>query len=182
MYRDRSLQPGETVKLIALGLLIEAPRTYADLANDIRYFTARIVGPSLDLLGSSLEILRLEGWIAPQENKAKENRDNTGPISLTDSGYEQFLSLMNAPLRIPLNDSNRLALLTKLRFLSYLPEETRLDQIDLIEELVEKEQAWNAELARDFPQTALGAWVEMESRDLSAKRAWLHTLSKTSGS
>ena len=180
MYRDRSLQPGETVKLIALGLLIEAPRTYADLANDIRYFTARIVGPSLDLLGSSLEILRLEGWIAP-----KEGEGDKGPgdlISLTDSGYEQFLSLMNAPLRIPLNDSNRLALLTKLRFLSYLPEETRLDQIDLIEELVEKEQAWNAELARDFPQTALGAWVEMESRDLSAKRAWLHTLSKTSGS
>ena len=177
MYRDRSLQPGETVKLIALGLLIEAPRTYADLANDIRYFTARIVGPSLDLLGSSLEILRLEGWIAP-----KENKDNTSPISLTDSGYEQFLSLMNAPLRIPLNDSNRLALLTKLRFLPYLPEETRLDQIDLIEELVEKEQAWNAELARDFPQTALGAWVEMESRDLSAKRAWLQALSKPSGS
>ena len=178
MYRDRSLQPGETVKLIALGLLIEAPRTYADLANDIRYFTARIVGPSLDLLGSSLEILRLEGWIAPKE----EDKAAGDLISLTDSGYEQFLSLMNAPLRIPLNDSNRLALLTKLRFLSYLPEETRLDQIDLIEELVEKEQAWNAELARDFPQTALGAWVEMESRDLSAKRAWLHTLSKPSGS
>ena len=178
MYRDRSLQPGETVKLIALGLLIEAPRTYADLANDIRYFTARIVGPSLDLLGSSLEILRLEGWIAPKE----EGKAAGDLISLTDSGYEQFLSLMNAPLRIPLNDSNRLALLTKLRFLSYLPEETRLDQIDLIEELVEKEQAWNAELARDFPQTALGAWVEMESRDLSAKRAWLQTLSKPSGS
>ena len=180
MYRDRSLQPGETVKLIALGLLIEAPRTYADLANDIRYFTARIVGPSLDLLGSSLEILRLEGWIAPKEGEGDKGAGDL--ISLTDSGYEQFLSLMNAPLRIPLNDSNRLALLTKLRFLSYLPEETRLDQIDLIEELVEKEQAWNAELARDFPQTALGAWVEMESRDLSAKRAWLHTLSKTSGS
>ena len=182
MYRDRSLQPGETVKLIALGLLIEAPRTYADLANDIRYFTARIVGPSLDLLGSSLEILRLEGWIAPKEgDKGEEDKEAGNLISLTDSGYQQFLDLMNAPLRIPLNDSNRLALLTKLRFLSYLPEETRLDQIDLIEELVEKEQAWNAELARDFPQTALGAWVEMESRDLSAKRAWLHTLSKTSG-
>ena len=176
MYRDRSLQPGETVKLIALGLLVESPRTYAELANDIRYFTARIVGPSLDLLGSSLEILRLEGWIAP-----KENTEKTGPISLTDSGYEQFLSLMNAPLRIPLNDSNRLALLTKLRFLSYLPEETRLDQIDLIEELVEKEQAWNAELARDFPHTALGAWVEMECKDLAAKRTWLHGLSKTNG-
>ena len=38
---------------MALGLLAEAPRAYGDLAGEIRYFTSSIVGPSLDLMGSS---------------------------------------------------------------------------------------------------------------------------------
>ena len=63
MYKDNSLIPSEAVRLAALGLLAKRPRVYADLARDIRHFTARIVGPSLDLLGPSLELLKIEGLI-----------------------------------------------------------------------------------------------------------------------
>ncbi|HYC12673.1 MAG TPA: hypothetical protein VEC75_00390, partial [Stellaceae bacterium] len=61
MFRDRSLVPAEAIRLTALGLLAEGPRRYGDLAAAVRHFTGRIVGPSLDLMGSSLELLRYEG-------------------------------------------------------------------------------------------------------------------------
>ena len=49
MYKDNSLIPTEAVRLAALGLLTEAPRSYAALADEVRHFTSRIVGPSLDV-------------------------------------------------------------------------------------------------------------------------------------
>ena len=62
MYKDNSLVPSEAVRLAALGLLARGPRgSYADLARDIRHITSRIVGPSLDLLGPSLELSRSKG-------------------------------------------------------------------------------------------------------------------------
>ena len=64
MYRDNSLIPSEALRLAALGSLWQRPKRYADLATELRHFTGRIVGPSLELLGPSLEVLRLEGLIA----------------------------------------------------------------------------------------------------------------------
>ncbi len=64
MYRDNSLIPSETVRLAALGLLAEGPRSYADLASAVRHLSARIVGPSLDLLGPSIELLKVEALAA----------------------------------------------------------------------------------------------------------------------
>ena len=63
MFRDNSLIPAEAIRLAALGLLAEAERRYGDLAGEIRHFTSRIVGPSLDLMGTSVELLRYEGLI-----------------------------------------------------------------------------------------------------------------------
>src|SRR5687767_4992331 len=64
MYRDNSLMPKEAVRLAALGTLAQAGSLrYADLAGAIRHFTSRIVGPSLDLMGTSLELLRYDGLI-----------------------------------------------------------------------------------------------------------------------
>ena len=60
MYRDNTLIPAEAVRLAALGSLVDGDKSYGDLAREIRFFVARIVGPSLDLLGTSLELLRLE--------------------------------------------------------------------------------------------------------------------------
>ena len=64
MFRDNSLIPTEAVRLAALGLLAEGQRRYGDLAAEIRHFTSCIAGPSLELLGTSLELLRYEGLVA----------------------------------------------------------------------------------------------------------------------
>src|SRR5216684_2943531 len=60
MFRDNSLIPAEAIRLAALGILAEAPRRYGDLAAEIRHFTSHVVGPSLDLMGTSLELLRAQ--------------------------------------------------------------------------------------------------------------------------
>ena len=42
-------------------------RRYADLAAELRHFTSAIAGPSLELMGTSLELLRYEGLAAASE-------------------------------------------------------------------------------------------------------------------
>ena len=56
MYCDNSLMPKEAIRLAVLGTLTSGLGSlrYADLAGAIRHFTSRIVGPSLDLMGTSL--------------------------------------------------------------------------------------------------------------------------------
>ena len=61
MYQDNSLLPREAVRLAALGTLAETPMTYAALAADVRNFASRVAGPSLELMGTSIEMLRYEG-------------------------------------------------------------------------------------------------------------------------
>ena len=67
MYADNSLTPRETIRLCALGTLAQQPRgktmTYDDLVSSVRHFVSRITGPSLDLMGESIELLRYEGFI-----------------------------------------------------------------------------------------------------------------------
>ena len=48
MYRDNTLIPAEAVRLAELGSLVQGEKSYGDLAREIRFFVARIVGPSLD--------------------------------------------------------------------------------------------------------------------------------------
>ena len=72
MYRDNTLIPTEAIRLAALGSLAEGDKQYADLASEIRYFVARIAGPSLDLLGTSLELLQYEGLAATIDGGAVE--------------------------------------------------------------------------------------------------------------
>jgi len=54
MYRDNSLIPLEAMRIAALGALADKPMRYAEIAADVRRFTSRIVGPSLELMGSSV--------------------------------------------------------------------------------------------------------------------------------
>ncbi len=106
LFRDRSLVPAEAVRLMALGLLAEAPRAYGDLAGEIRYFTSSIVGPSLDLMGSSIELLRTQGLIEPIEGQGMA--DNA-VMRLLPAGREALGELLQARLGQGQGDINRLA-------------------------------------------------------------------------
>ena len=63
MYRDNTLIPSEAIRLLALGILADGETAYAELAGEVRHFTGHIVGPSLDLVGAPIEVLKVEGLV-----------------------------------------------------------------------------------------------------------------------
>jgi DNA-binding PadR family transcriptional regulator len=172
MFRDNSLIPAEAIRLAALGILAEAPRRYGDVVLEIRHFTGRIVGPSLDLMGTSLEALRYEGLIEAVDGKGMS--DNA-LLRLTQAGSQALIALLQAQLRAPVGDFNRLSLLLKLRFLHYLPPAERQTQLALIGESLESELARLEDLrARhaDAPGPFLG-WLDRDIASLRERLAWL---------
>jgi hypothetical protein len=145
MFRDKALIPAEAVRLAALGLLAERAYRYGDLATEVRHFTLCVVGPSLDLMGTSLEVLRYEGLVAAFDGQGMT--DNAS-LRVTPAGLAALQDLLQAPLRAPLGDINRLNLLLKLRFLHHLPTAQRVAQIALIAASLESELARLDDLRR----------------------------------
>ena len=90
MYRDNTLIPSEAVRLLALGLLAGRPMSYAQLAREVRHFTGRIMGPSLDLVGAPLEVLKVEGLVANRDG-GWVPIDRSGVVGLTTA---QVLTLV----------------------------------------------------------------------------------------
>lgn len=172
MLRDQPLIPIEAIKLAALGFLAEGPCRYGDLAVQVRQFTARIAAPSLDLMGSSLEALIIEGLALASEGKGMA--DNA-VLSLTPAGRRSLTVLLQAPLKGPLGDFTRLTLLLKLRFLYLFDPDERQTQIAHIGEIVETEIARLAELRHHdtgAPQPYLD-WLDADIVQLQGKLARL---------
>ena len=172
MFRDNSLIPAEAIRLAALGLLAEEPRRYGDLAMEIRHFTSRIVGPSLDLMGTSLELLRYEGLIEAVDGKGMA--DNA-LLQLTAAGETALHGLLRARLRTPASDLNRLALLLKLRFLHHLRAAEQHEQVASIVESLEGELARLEDLRRHH-EGAPGSFLEWLDHDIAALRTRLAQL------
>jgi len=164
MFRDNSLIPTEAVRLAALGFLAEGKRHYADLAAEIRHFTSAIAGPSLELMGTSLELLRYEGLVVASEGAGMT--DNA-TLEITPAGQQALAALLQAQLRAPLGDYNRLALLLKLRFLHVLGAAEQRAQMALILESVESERLRLEELRRSQP-TAPAAFRDWLDDDIAA--------------
>lgn len=174
MFRDKSLVPTEAIRLAALGMLAERPWRYADLARAVRQFTSRVTGPSLDLLGPSLELLRYEGLIAPISG---EGIADNAELRLTDEGRAVFARLMLSPLRVPLNDIGKLVAVLKVRFLDQLDADSRHDLLDSLIALHEGEIARLEDLRRGAPDADL--FIQWVSQDLDLARTrltWLHGL------
>lgn len=167
MFRDNSLIPSEAIRLAALGFLAEGPRRYGELAASIRHFTSCVAGPSLELMGTSLEMLRYEGLAASDASAAAEN----GMLEITEAGRQDLCALLKARLRAPAGELNRLTLLLKLRFLHLLPEDERQEQRTLIAELVESELARLTDLRRaqgEAPDAFLD-WLDHDIESLKAR-------------
>ncbi len=170
MFRDNSLVPTEAVRLAALGLLAEAPRRYGDLAGEIRHFTGRIVGPSLDLMGTSLELLRYEGLIEAVQGQGMA--DNA-VLSLTPRGAEALHGLLKAQLRSSMSDMNRLALMLKLRFLHHLPEAERQGQLALMADSLDSERLRLDELRQRTEPGLFRDWLDHDIAVIDDRIAWL---------
>src|SRR5271155_4923639 len=98
MYRDKTLIPTEAIRLAALGLLSECAQRYGELAAAVRHFASRVMGPSLDVLGTSIELLRLEGLVEPAAGGAMAE---DALLRITDAGRAELKTLLMSRVRSP---------------------------------------------------------------------------------
>lgn len=169
MLRDNSLIPIEAVRLCALGRLAQGDLPYAELAGEVRHFTSRLVGPSLDLLGTSIELLRLEGLVEAVDGKGME--DNAR-LRITDAGRAAFRDLMSARIRMPGSDVGKLVLALKLRFLDLLDPDEQLEQIDLMADVFRQERARLLDLRQRTKDGHLVEWLDLEIAQIDQRLAW----------
>jgi DNA-binding PadR family transcriptional regulator len=173
MYKDNSLIPTEAVRLAALGLLTEGPRSYARLAEEVRHFTSRIVGPSLDLIGPPIEVLRVEGLI---ESSGGDGSDAS--LRITETGRQELVRLLGANLRGPIGEFNKLVIALKLRFLDALEPEARRLQAELLAEICERELTRLTDLRRHYDgrPNHLVDWLDHDIGQLRDRLAWFRDL------
>lgn len=165
--------PREAVRLAALGILANAPRTYAALAAEVRNFSSRIAGPSMDLMGTSIELLRHEGLIVPDEGEEASLSDAL--FVLTDAGRNELTRLLQAQIRAPLSDVSKLIVALKFRFLHFLPVEDRRTQLAMMIEACETELARYLDLrAQHSEETGdFIGWLDQEISSIEARLDWL---------
>ncbi|MEO1190815.1 MAG: hypothetical protein AAFY02_03615 [Pseudomonadota bacterium] len=165
MFRDKSLVPAQAIRLLALGLLAEEPRSYADLASRVRQITGLLVGPSLDLLAPPLQLLKIEGLV---------DEDETSLLTLTEEGRSELRRLLDAPLRQASDDLHKLIIALKLRFLPLLPVDAQGMQLDALVESALKAQARLESLAEVSEGAPLfHEWLELERAQNEERLAWL---------
>lgn len=185
MFKDKSLVPAEAIRLAALGILAQGPKAYSELAAEIRHFTSRIAGPSLDLIGTPLELLRFEGLIVPaatdQETaftSAESSLMEAGPLVLTETGHKELNRLLKAAVRAPINDVNKVVIALKLRFLHLLPPDEQGLQVDMLIDLSERELARLTDLRQHHANEPglLLDWLDHDIAQVSARLYWFESL------
>jgi DNA-binding PadR family transcriptional regulator len=171
MFTDNTLTPKEAVRLCALGMVAGGPLRYAALADSVRHFCGRVMGPSLDLMGSSIELLRYEGLVTAVDGTGMED---DALLAITEAGRTALESLLTAAVR-PSTDLTKLLVALKFRFFPLLTPEARAGQIDMLIDVCDSELARLEDLragnATDGP--ALQAWLDLEIGQLRARLRWL---------
>ncbi len=174
MYSDNSLLPRETLRLAALGALTMGDMRYGALAGDVRHFISRLAGPSLELMGSSIELLRHEGLVEP----VSQDGGDDPMLRITDAGNAELRALLSATVRPPFNDVNKLVLALKMRFLHLLDQAARRDQADLLIEACRTELARLVDLrgAHRDEDGYLTDWLDHDIGLVDSRLAWLEEL------
>jgi DNA-binding PadR family transcriptional regulator len=175
VYRDNSLIPKEAIRMAALGALVVRERSYADIASEVREFAARIVGPSLDLLGTSIELLKLEGLIAPVGAGSEHDAQM---LRLTDDGRRALEAYLKTNIRPGTSDLNKLVIALKLRFIDVLGDEERLDQLEGLKRMYEGEQARLRDLAGhdEWSDGLMPRWLDIELDMVARRIRWCDAL------
>lgn len=170
MYADNTLTPKETVRFCALGTLAGGALSYSQLAISVRHFIDRVQGPSLDVLGTSIELLKYEGLVIASDDDA-----GNAILEITDKGLQELTSLLTAPIRATDSDHNKLIEALKFRYLHLLEKPEQRNQVELLTERADIELNRLIDL-RDYYAKDPGHlvdWLDQEINELKTRLAWL---------
>lgn len=170
MFADQTLTPKEAVRLAALGTLAMTPLSYSGLAVAIRHFVSRVIGPSPEIMGHSIELLKYEGLV-----ETVDGEGDSALLGLTDAGHHELRTLLTANLRAADTALNKLVITLKFRFLHLLTPTERADQADLLVDVCEQELARLDDLRQHHAGDAgyLVAWLDHDIGQLEARLEWL---------
>lgn len=170
MFADHTLTPKEATRLAALGTLALGPVTYGGLAMAVRHFIDRVIGPSPEIMGHSIELLKYEELVEPMDGGEGETL-----LRLTKKGREEMRLLLTARLRAADTALNKLVVALKFRFLHLLPPAEQCSQADLLVEVCELELARLDDLRRHHTadQGFLAEWLEHDISHLETRLGWL---------
>ena len=177
MFRDNSLMPKEAIRLSALGLLSRGPMSYASVANEVRHFTTRFWGPTLDVMTSSIELMRLEGLVEAVSDDGND-ADGAAILRLTDAGRAELNELLSATVRAEASDFSKLAIALKLRFMHLLPVAEQRDQAESLIEMRQIEAARLIDLRATHADEGghFLRWLDREIDRAQDDLAWLEDL------
>jgi hypothetical protein len=169
MYADNTLTPREAIRLCALGTLASEAMPYDDVVYAVRHFVSRVTGPSLDLMGESVELLKFESLVEEIAG------DGETRLQITEQGRQVLETLLRTNLRVGSGDINNLVMALKIKFLGFLPAEDQRAQVEILMENCEAELARLDDLRQHLEQdkSHLAAWLEIEIQMLSSRLDWL---------
>lgn len=171
MFADRTLTPKEATRLTALGTLALGPLPYSELANAIRHFIGSVIGPSPEIMGHSIELLKYEELVMAAGNEAGANT----LLQLTEKGQAEMRTLLTANLRAADTALNKLVIALKFRFLHLLRPDEQCVQADLLVDVCGQELARLEHLrlhhAKD--EGYLTIWLDHDIGLLEQRLAWL---------
>ena len=147
---------------------------YASLAGAVRHFCGRIMGPSLDLMGLSIELLRYEGLVKPLEG---EGMEDDALLAITETGRAALKTLLTARLR-PGSDITKLVVALKMRFLHLLSDAEKRAQIDMLIDVAESDLARLEDLRDASAEESAGFrdWLAFEIEQTRLRLSWLERL------
>jgi len=180
MFADNTLTPKEAVRLCALGTLAVGPLRYGELANSIRHFISRITGPSLDVMGQSIELLKYEGLLEAQNGVGMED---DAVLAITDAGRAELKTLLSANIRTAATEINKLVVALKFRFLHLLDDAEKEAQAELLIETTESELARLEDLRQHHASDEgyLGQWLDHDIDLLDTRLSWLENFKTRMG-
>ncbi len=180
MYRDNSLIPSEAIRLLGLGILADGETTYADLAGEVRHFTGHVVGPSLDMVGAPIEVLKVEGLVETADGGGLAEHAR---LRITTAGRAELTRLLNSNVRPPVSDINKLIITLKMRFLHLLVAKDRHLQADMLAEMCERQLVRLTELHGHHAGAPghLNRWLAHEITQTRERLAWFRDLQKDLG-
>jgi hypothetical protein len=168
MFSDHTLTPKEATRLCALGTLAMEPMSYRDLAVSLRHFVGRVIGPTAEIMGHSIELLKYEGLV-----KADEGEES--PLHLTDKGKGETRRLLTANVRSTSTDLSKLVIALKFRFLHLLPVEEQLAQAEMLMDVCERELARLQDLRDGYTDVEgyLAVWLTHDIDLVHQRLGWL---------